>query len=180
MPLGTLATLGLSFGPQLLQALLGGGKQKTGYKMSPEELEIYKSLMGQYKGDVPSYVTQPIKSEFGALKKGISERTGQSLGAGSGLETAQLMKATASEGRTLGDAVAKYKQMILGQMGGLVGGKGTTTTGMTSDWGGAVGGGMQDMGLLMLLQQILGGQKTGTGGGYTMPASFAKAFSFSR
>lgn len=170
-----LAMAGLSAGERLLSALLGG--KKTSYQMSPEEQEIYNVLMGQYKGGVPSHVTQPIEAEYGTLKQGIKERTGEALGSGSGPETAQLMKASAGKSRALSGAVQRYKQMILGQMGGLARGGGTRT--MPTDWGETVGGMGGDLGLILGLMEALKGGKgrKDKAGGYTMPSSFANRLS---
>jgi hypothetical protein len=92
----------ISAGASLLGGLFGGGKKTTTNQLSPEAQAYLKMLYGQI-GKTPGYLTRPIQQQYGVLKQNIKESTGEALGAGSGLETANLMWATAGESRALGD-----------------------------------------------------------------------------
>jgi len=169
-----LAPALISAGSSLLGGLFGGKKQKTTYEMSPEARSLYAYLMGQVKGGVtPSYLTRPIQQRYGALRAGIKERMGESLGVGSGLETAQLMRATAAQGREIGEAGERYRRGLLGTLASLVGGRGTQTTTGGAPWGDIFGGIGEDIGFLWGLQQMMGnGQKNGkyaSAKGYPIP-----------
>ena len=163
-----LANVGMSF----LSGLFGGRKQKTSWEMSPEARTLLAQLKGELKR-VPSYVTQPIKQGYGALRAGISERMGEGLGPGSGLETAQLARATAGESRASTEAEERHRMGLLNTIAGLVGGRGTQTTTTGAPWGDIFGGMGGDIGFLWGLQQMMGGGKKNgryaTALGYPIP-----------
>ena len=158
-----LAPAAISAGTSLLGGLFGGRKQRRG--LSPEARGLYGQLTGEY-GKTPSYVTSPIEARWGARKQGIREGMGEALGPGSGLETAQLMRATTAEGREMGEATERHRRGLLSALVGLLGGTGTTEE--PTDWGGVLGGIGGDVGFLWGLEKFLGGgQGAGGDGGGT-------------
>jgi hypothetical protein len=151
-----LGSLAISTGSSLLGGLFGGKKQKSSYEMSPEERQLYQSLLMRLKQPTPSYLTSPIAAKYGALKRNIKEDVGENLGTGSGLLQAQLRKATTGESRALGEMGEQYRQGILSQLTGLVGGRGTRAVETPTDWGSIFGGMGEDIGFLWGLQQAFG------------------------
>lgn len=145
-----------SGGMSLLGGLFGGRKQRSG--LSPEAKGLYGQLMGEL-GTTPSYVTRPIGARWGTRKQGIREGMGEALGPGSGLEMAQLKRATAAEGREMGEATERHRGGLLSTLVGLLGGTGTTE--QPTDWGGILGDIGGDIGFLWGLEKMMGGQRAG-------------------
>jgi len=173
-------TIPLYLGSQLATKYLGGGKQTVTQEMSPEARQLYNLLMGQVGKGAPEYLTAPIRQRWASTRRGIREGIGGALGPGSGLEMANLMRATAGEGRQLGYAGQQYQDQLMSQLAGLVGG-GTQTTRASMGWGdvaGNIGGdllfwqGMQDA-----LRRFGGG---GGGGQGWVPGYESSPFRFGR
>lgn len=111
-------------------------QQKTEMELSPEAKEYLRRLYGEMgRATAPGYVTRPIEKAFAGLRTDIRENIGESLGPGSGLETAKLFQARTEEGRLVGEATEKYRADLLRQIGGVVGGGGVQTTTMPPDIG---------------------------------------------
>lgn len=168
----------LKGGSTLFRLFGGGGKQTQGYQMSPQEQEIYDALYGQWKGDVPASVTAPFV--------GMTKRKEQELVRYPGLSGTKARE-FGQIGTLQSGAVKGYKDMLVSQMSQLARGGGTRTVGTAEGWGEQIGGGLEDIGLLLLLQQILGGEKTGksgekTGksGGYAMSSGSSGPSGFRR
>jgi len=103
---------------KVLGGLFDKGKQE--YELSPEARWLFNYMQGQVGKGAPSFLTRPISARYGAFRQGIKERMGEALGPGSGLETAQLMKATAGESREIAETGERYQMGLLSQLAGLV------------------------------------------------------------
>jgi len=146
-----------------------GRKRKTETGLSPEAQRFLDMLYGRL-GKTPSYLTRPIEARWGARKRGIRESLGEALGPGSGLETAQLMKATTAEGRETGEATERHEASILRAIASVVGGTGQRTTTMPFD----IGAPSEDIGwmLYMLTQR----KKGKGGGGSAYPGGYPSSY----
>jgi len=148
----------VSGGVNLLSALAGGQKQKSYYEMSPEERKLFNILMSEYKGGVPSWVTDP----FLESEKGIKQHYGRQP-ASSGLEIAALQKHAYTP---MAEASKRHKLGLLPMLSGMTRGGGTQITEMGSPWGQAIGGFGGDIGGILGLQfmmDILMGKQGGGG-----------------
>jgi len=141
-----------------IQSYLASRGQKTERGLSPEAQRFLNMLYGRLGKGAPSYLTRPIEARWGARKQGIRESLGEGLGPGSGLETAQLMRATTAEGREMGEATERHEASILRAIASVVGGTGQQTTTMPFD----VGPPAEDIG--WMLYTLMQGKK-GKGGG---------------
>lgn len=150
----------ISAGGSLLQSMIGR-KQTTERRLSPEAQAYLRMLYGELEGETPSYVTRPIEARWGSRIQDIKEETGEALGVGSGLGTAQVMKAETAQGREMGEAKERHRASILRAITSIVGGAGTQETTMPFD----VGAPLEDVG--WAIWAATHGKKTkGEGGGY--------------
>lgn len=163
--------IAISAGSQLLGGLLGGGKQKTSYQPSAQEMELYNMVMGQMRGPTPGYITDPIKSRFAGIRENIREGTTQALGPLSGLQTSQLIKASGAENQQLGHARQGYMDQLRSLLASVTP-RGSQVTTKSTDWGGVMGGiggdVLESMGYentMKQLQGLFGGGTTSAGGG---------------
>jgi hypothetical protein len=144
-----------------LSSLFGGGG-KVEYGLSPEQKAYLNMLYRRLRGPTPSYLTSPITSRYAAARRGISESMGESLGPGSGLEVAQLLRARAGESRALGEIGERYRAGIRSDIGGIVGGTGVRTYTEPKDFSGT----LEDLGWLLYTLTNKGKTlPTGRGGG---------------
>jgi hypothetical protein len=105
-----------------------GRKQETETKLGPEAQQALRLFYEELRRGTPSYLTAPISARFAGLRRGISETYGEELGPASGLETAQLIRATAAEGRALGEVGERHRGSLLRAIASLAGGAGVTET----------------------------------------------------
>lgn len=160
----------ISAGASLLQSHLGR-KQKAERGLSPESQWLFKYLRGQLGKGAPSYLTRPIEARWGARKRGIRESLGEGLGPGSGLETAQLRRATTAQGREMGEATERHEASILRAIASVVGGTGVGTTTAPFD----IGMPAEDIGW-MLYTLTQGKKKKGEGGGVAYPGGYPSSY----
>lgn len=116
----------ISAGSSLLQSIIGR-KRKTEQGLSSEAQALLKMLYGELEGGAPSYLTAPIEARWGTHRQSIREGTGEALGVGSGAEMGLLKKATAGEGREMGEATERHRAGILRAIQSIVGGTGVET-----------------------------------------------------
>lgn len=169
----------VSGGTQLLGKLFGGGEQTTGYQMSPETRQLYNMLMGQMGKGAPGYLTDPIKQRWGGMRRDIKEGLGVGLGPGSGLEIANLMRATAGESRELGNVGQRYQDQLMRQLAGLVG-PASQTTSQTMGWGDVASGIGGDYLFWQGLQDAMKKLGGGAGGGQGSTPSLEQLLEQSR
>lgn len=118
-------------GSQVLGKIFGGDEGG----LSPEMQRLLSRLESMYAEGLPESISAPISARYGAFKQGISEKTGEALGPGSGLEMAHLKRATAGEARGLGMAETQWKMGLLDRIAQITG-----QTRPRPGWGQTMGG----------------------------------------
>lgn len=158
---GPVAVSGIS---QILGGLIGGGKQTKSYQMSPQQEQLWNMVMGQMRGPTPGYIVDPIKSRYAGIRENIREGTTQALGPLSGLQTAQLIKASGAQNVEMGHARRSYMDQLRNLLASIMP-KGSETISGTTDWGGVVRGIGGDVLEQMGFEAAVGSGKPAAGAG---------------
>ena len=156
MPIGPWIVPAISAGASLLENLFGGGKQKSGYQMSPYEKMMLQEMMNEYQNtNVPGSVTAPYYQLAGDIKQKYAEQPGSS-----GLEIANLQKfAYAPMSEVSTNYLENKKQRLAALIASITRETGTSWAQGAPDFSG-VG---EDIG--SIIWEILNRQKAGGGGG---------------